>query len=139
MRTLAFSHDGKTLAVGDSTRFQLCSIATGELSSLKNVVKEVLIFSLYKPVPVDFAAFSSDGRRLAAISNIGQISVCDPDTRRLTDSFDFPGGTMGLWGSRGGLSPDARTLAAVGNSGRSSLGPRRSSRSARHAGFPSTW
>ncbi len=114
MRTLAFSHDGKTLAVRDSTRFQLCSIATGELSSLKNVVKEVLIFSLYKPVPVDFAAFSSDGRRLAAISNIGQISVCDPDTRRLTDSFDFPGGTMGLWGGPVALSPDARTLAAVG-------------------------
>jgi WD40 repeat protein len=98
---LAFSHDGKTLAVSNGSALGLIEVATG---------KQVLRLDVQRAGSFG-VAFSPDGR-LLAVSNYPGIDLVDPGTgkvlRRLPDAHRSPPGLA--------FSPDGKVLAVGGSS-----------------------
>jgi len=102
-RTLAFTPDGKVLAVagGNSEDFliRLWDVATGQSLGTLNGHTGI----------VWGIAFSPDGQMLASVSSDKTAKVWDWRTGTVMKSLDFPGEAVSV-----SFSPDGRTLAVGG-------------------------
>jgi WD40 repeat protein len=100
VESLAFSPDGKTLAIASSDG----------TTQLRDVATAHQIVTLASIAPVDTVAFSPDGKTLATGSNDGTTQLWDIDTRQQTGNTL----TSGLPVNLVMFSPDGKTLAAAG-------------------------
>jgi WD40 repeat protein len=105
-RALAFSPDGRTLAVAGRHRISLWNLDRGTRTVL--ATPEV-------PFSSDAVAFAPDGRTLAAAAG-NRVVLWDPASRTRRASLPLPAGMVGNLGLLA-FSPDGRVLAAANDGG----------------------
>jgi WD40 repeat protein len=105
-RALAFSPDGRTLAVAGRHRISLWALDRGTRTVL--ATPEV-------PFSSDAVAFAPDGRTLAASAG-NRVVLWDLAGRTRRASLPLPAGMMGNLGPLA-FSPDGRTLAVANDGG----------------------
>jgi WD40 repeat protein len=110
MYTVAFTHNGKLLAVGDGNGH----------TDLWDVATRKLIFPFTDPGPkgVNSVTFSPDDKLLAVGEQYGHTDLWDVATRKLIFSLSDPG-TKGV--NSVAFSPDGKLLIAGDNNGRTYL------------------
>lgn len=99
VRTLAFSHDGRTVATaGWDTGIRLWDVASGRA-----------VGALGRPDRIRDVAFGPDGKTLAAVGDDGTVRLWD-----VADGLAFATRT-GRPAGAAAFSPDGRTLATAGH------------------------
>jgi WD40 repeat protein len=112
--SLAFSPDGKRLAVGTAIQ---AGPVFGGYAYLWDVATRKLIatFAPQAPLGVDFVAFSPDGRTLAFLNGAGDLETWDVGSDKQDSAFENPGHDSGF--NAAASAPDSQLIAVADNLG----------------------